>query len=223
MTLSGMGEHADAFAIPARESRIQHVVVNSRFIATIGPAEDTESARGFIARIKAEFADASHNVPAFIIGSEKSFTDYCSDDGEPAGTAGRPTLAVLRGSSLGNVALVITRYFGGTKLGKGGLVKAYTATAQLAVNAVPRARKVKVYELSLGLPYSQLERIRIAVKQYEGEVKSENFSDLVKMRITIPLGEYSGFQNRLREISAGQMKPEIVAMTEILIPFSDQT
>ena len=99
-------------------------MVNSRFIATLAPVFSPEEARTFIAHIKKEFADASHNVPAYIIGGGNTVTEFCSDDGEPSGTSGKPALAVLRGSGLGDVAVVITRYFGGTLLGTGGLVKA---------------------------------------------------------------------------------------------------
>ena len=80
------------YSIPLHEIRREHVVVNSRFIATLGPAANTDEARAFIARIKKEFADASHNVPAYIIGGGNTVTEYFSDDGEPSGTAGRPAL-----------------------------------------------------------------------------------------------------------------------------------
>ena len=102
--------------IPAREARVEMRVVNSRFIATAGPVFSVEEAKAFVARIKQEFADASHNVPAYLVGHGATVTAHCTDDGEPAGTAGRPVLAVLRGSGLGDVAVVVTRYFGGTKL-----------------------------------------------------------------------------------------------------------
>jgi putative IMPACT (imprinted ancient) family translation regulator len=88
--------------IPEREARAELLVVNSRFIATIAPAFTVEEARAFIARIKAEFVDATHHVPAFIIGHGASVVAHCQDDGEPSGTAGRPALAVLRGSGLGD-------------------------------------------------------------------------------------------------------------------------
>src|SRR5215203_6159828 len=133
-----------SYSIPLNEIRLEHVVVNSRFIATIAPVLNVEEARAFIARIKKEFGDASHNVPAYIIGGGNTVSEYFSDDGEPAGTAGRPALIVLRGSGLGDVAVVITRYFGGTLLGTGGLVKAYTESTQLVVNAVGRGRRVPV-------------------------------------------------------------------------------
>ena len=90
------------YLIPLIEIRREHVVVNSRFIATLTPVFTVDEARAFIVRIKKEFADASHNVPAYIIGGGNTVTEFCSDDGEPAGTSGKPALAVLRGSGLGN-------------------------------------------------------------------------------------------------------------------------
>ena len=114
---------SDAYLLPAEEVRRELTVSNSRFIATLAPVSSVNEAKAFVARIRKEFADASHNVPAYIIGGGNSITEYCSDDGEPSGTAGRPALAVLRGSGLGDVAVVVTRYFGGTLLGKGGLVQ----------------------------------------------------------------------------------------------------
>src|SRR5215475_7499736 len=133
------------YTIPMTEIRREHVAVNSRFIATLAPVISIDEARAFISRIKKEFADASHNVPAYIIGGGNTITEFCSDDGEPAGTAGKPALAVMRGSGLGDVAVVITRYFGGTLLGTGGLVRAYTESTQLVVNAVERGRRVRVH------------------------------------------------------------------------------
>jgi uncharacterized YigZ family protein len=123
------------YPIPLNEIRREHVVVNSKFIASLAPVFSVEEARAFLTHIKKEFADASHNVPAYIISGRNTVTEFCSDDGEPSGTAGKPVLAVLRGSGLGDVAVVVTRYFGGTLLGTGGLVKAYTESTQMVVNA----------------------------------------------------------------------------------------
>ena len=148
------------YSIPLNEIRREQIVVNSRFIATLAPVFSTDEARAFISRIKKEFADASHNVPAYIIGGGNTVTEYFSDDGEPAGTSGRPALTVLRGSGLGDVAVVVTRYFGGTLLGTGGLVKAYTESTQLVVNAVERGRRVPVHVAMAAIPYNLFERVR---------------------------------------------------------------
>jgi uncharacterized YigZ family protein len=113
-----------SYLIPAKETRVELIVVNSRFIATVAPVFTVDEAKAFVARIKHEFADASHNVSVYLVGHGASVTAHCTDDGEPAGTAGRPALAVLQGSGLGDVAVVVTRSFGGTKLGTGGLVRA---------------------------------------------------------------------------------------------------
>src|SRR5688500_17874817 len=132
------------YDIPWQEIRREHEVSKSRFIATLAPVFSVEEARAFIIRIKKEFVDASHNVPAYVIGGGNTVNEFCSDDGEPAGTAGRPALAVLRGGGLGDVAVVVTRYFGGTLLGTGGLVRAYTESTQLVVNAVGRGKRVPI-------------------------------------------------------------------------------
>ncbi len=134
------------YRIPARRTRTEIVVVNSRFITTAQPAFSVDEAKAFIQEMKNEFADASHNVPAFLIGYGASVTAHCSDDGEPSGTAGRPALAVLQGSDLGDIVVVVTRYFGGTKLGTGGLVRAYTdAVKSVLGKFTPRRKSADPY------------------------------------------------------------------------------
>jgi uncharacterized YigZ family protein len=206
------------YLIPAEEIRREMVAVNSRFIASLAPVANTDEARAFIARIRTEFPDATHNVPAYIVGGGNSLTEYCSDDGEPAGTAGRPALAVLRGSGLGDVAVVVTRYFGGTLLGKGGLVRAYTESAQLVVNAVRRARRQQVQVALLALPYNLLERVRVLAGKHRGEILDEEFAADVTMTLRVPLENAAGFQADLSELSAGKLRTEPIETTEMLIP-----
>lgn len=205
------------YTIPLHEIRREHVVVNSRFIATLAPVTNVEEARAFIARIKKEFADASHNVPAYIIGGGNTVTEYFSDDGEPSGTAGRPALTVLRGSGLGDVAVVVTRYFGGTLLGTGGLVKAYTETTQLVVQAVERGRRVPVHVAMLAIPYNLLERVRLLVARHQGQVLGEDFAADITMTAQFPVGLFDSFQNELREISAGKLLAEIIETRETVV------
>jgi uncharacterized YigZ family protein len=205
------------YYIPLYEVRREQVVVNSRFIATLAPVVSTEEARAFIARMKKEFADASHNVPAYIIGGGNTVTEYFSDDGEPSGTAGRPALTVLRGSGLGDVALVITRYFGGTLLGTGGLVKAYTESTQQVVNAVGRGRRVPVHIAMAAIPYNLLERLRLMVARYQGEVLGEDFAADITMTLQFPIESFDSFQNELREISAGKIQAEVIESKEKVV------
>ena len=206
------------YLIPAHEIRREHVQVNSRFIASLAPVFSTDEARAFIKRIRQEFPDASHNVPIYIIGGGNNVTDYCSDDGEPQGTAGRPALAVLRGSGLGDVVLVITRYFGGTLLGTGGLVKAYTESAQLVVRDVPRARKLRVHIALLALPYNLLERIRLLTGRHHGAILAEEFAADVTMTLRFPVDDYEAFQADLRELSSGSLQAETMETSEMLVP-----
>lgn len=208
----------DPYLIPAEELRREQVVVNSLFIATLAPVANTDQARNFIARIRLEFPDATHNVPAYIIGGGNNFSDYCSDDGEPSGTAGRPALAVLRGSGLGDVVVVVTRYFGGTLLGKGGLVKAYTESTQMVVNAVNRVRRQQVQVAMLALPYNLLERIRILVSKYHGDILDEGFAADVTITLRLPVENAAEFQAGLSELSAGTLRIELIETTEVLLP-----
>jgi len=205
------------YAIPLTEIRREHVVVNSRFIATLAPVLSVEEARTFVARIKKEFADASHNVPAYIIGGGNTVAEFCSDDGEPAGTSGKPALAVLRGSGLGDAAVVITRYFGGTLLGTGGLVKAYTESTQLVINAVERGRRVPVHVSMLAIPYNLLERVRLMVGRNGGEVLGEDFAGDITMTLQFPVESFDAFQNELRELSAGRLKAEVIESKETIV------
>jgi uncharacterized YigZ family protein len=205
------------YTVPLTEIRREHVVVNSRFIATLAPAFSIDKARAFIGRIKKEFADATHNVPVYVIGGGNTVTEYFSDDGEPAGTSGKPALAVLRGSGLGDVALVITRYFGGTLLGTGGLVKAYTESAQLVVNTVGRGQRVSVHVVMLAIPYNLLERARLLSARHRGEILGEDFAADITMTLQFPVSEFDGFQLGLRELSAGKLQAEVIETRETVM------
>jgi uncharacterized YigZ family protein len=205
------------YSVPLHEIRREHIVVNSKFIAALAPVFSTDEARAFIARIKKEFAGASHNVPAYIIGGGNTVTEFCSDDGEPAGTAGKPALAVLRGSGFGDVAVVVTRYFGGTLLGTGGLVKAYTESTQMVVNAVGRGRRVAVHVALVAIPYNLLERVRLMVKRSHGEVLDEDFAADITMTLQFPVESFDAFQTELSELSAGKLKAEVIESTEKIV------
>ena len=206
------------YSVPLTEIRREHVVVNSKFIATLAPVFSIDEARAFMARIRKEFADASHNVPVYIIGGGNTVTEYFSDDGEPAGTSGKPALAVLRGSGLGDAALVITRYFGGTLLGTGGLVKAYTESAQLVVNTVGRGQRVPVHLVLLAIPYNLLERIRLLSTRHRAEILGEDFAGDITLTIQIPVSDFDAFQLGLRELSAGKLQAEVIDSKETIMP-----
>lgn len=207
------------YALPLSEIRREQIVVNSRFIATLTPVFSVDEARAFMTRIRKEFADASHNVPVYIIGGGNTVMEYFSDDGEPAGTSGKPALAVLRGSGFGDVALVITRYFGGTLLGTGGLVKAYTESARMVVNAAGRGERVAVHVALLATPYNLLERLRLIVTRRHGEVLGEDFGAEVSLTVRLPVDSFEAFQNEVRDLSSGKFAAEIIETKEMIVPF----
>ncbi len=196
--------------IPAEETRVEIRVANSRFIATIAPVFNVEEAKTFIQRIKSEFSDASHNVPAFVIGHGSSTVAHCTDDGEPSGTAGRPALAVLRGNGLGDAVVVVTRYFGGTKLGTGGLVRAYGDAVRQVLTELTLAQKVATYVTMVALPYSLFEQMRLLATAHGGRVLDELFAADVTMTIQFPEARFPEFQEALRELSHGALEAIIV-------------
>ena len=205
------------YFVPLTEIRREHGVLKSRFIATLAPAFSIDEARAFMKRIREEFADASHNVPIYIIGGGNTVTEYFSDDGEPSGTSGKPALTVLRGSGLGDAVLVITRYFGGTLLGTGGLVKAYTEAAQSVVNVVERGRRVPVHVAMMAIPYNLLERVRLLVSKNLGKVLGEDYAGDITITLQFPVENFEIFQKDMREISAGKIQAEVIETKEEIV------
>lgn len=209
--------------VPAQETRVELIVVNSRFIATAAPVFAVEQAKTFISRIKTEFCDASHNVPLYLIGHEPSVIAHCSDDGEPSGTAGRPALAVLRGSGLGNIAVVVTRYFGGTKLGTGGLVRAYSEAVRQVLAALPRAVQIPTHTVLLAVPYPVFERVRLFIQEHHGTILNESFGTDVTLEAQFPIERFAEFTSALLEWSNGTLHAEIVATQDAIMPVESQS
>jgi uncharacterized YigZ family protein len=205
--------------IPAEETRTEINVVNSRFIATIAPVFSVSEAKSYIYKIKVEFSDASHNVPAYVIGHGPSTIAHCNDDGEPSGTAGRPALAVLQGSGIGDAAVVVTRYFGGTKLGKGGLVRAYTNAVQAVLEVMPKAEKISTYTIMVALPYSLFDRIKLLIQGNRGKILDQEFAAEVTITILFAEVDFPAFQAALSEISKGAIMAEIIEQNhETIMP-----
>lgn len=210
----------ERYPIPAHQVRSEIIVVNSRFIATLAPVFSVDEAKAFIARIRAEFADASHNVPAYIVGHGASLITHCSDDGEPSGTAGRPALAVLSGSGLGDAAVVVTRYFGGTKLGTGGLVRAYSDAVRQALAILPRAERIPVHMIMLAAPYNWFERLRLLIAAHQGELLEKDFAADVTLTARFPVESFPAFQDALGQASHGSLAAEIVSTETAIIPLT---
>lgn len=206
------------YPVPAQEIRREMVVVNSRFIATLAPVFDVDEAKAFILRVKNEFSNATHNVPAYVVGFGESVIAHCSDAGEPAGTAGRPMLAVLQGSGLGDAAVVVTRYFGGTKLGTGGLVRAYSDAVRSVIDAVPRAIKVEAHTVMVAFAYTYLERVRRLVQAHAGLHLGEDFGVDVTLTARFKVDDLAGFQRSLQELTNGSVQAEIIETGTVFWP-----
>jgi len=209
-----MGESSENRFIPAASARVEIRVVNSRFIASAGPAAAVADARAFIAGIRAEMPDASHHVYAYVVGHGATTMLGMSDDGEPSGTAGRPVMAVLRGSGLGDVTLVVTRYFGGTLLGTGGLVHAYGDAARAVLAILPREPKIERRRLGVTLPYSAFDQARRLVAAHAGTILEESFAADVTLRVLLPLAQVGPFIAQLGEATAGQAQVREEALDE---------
>lgn len=198
------------YPVPARTTRIESVVVNSRFIATIGRAGSVSEAKAFIQAIRDEMPDATHHVYAFKIGYGGSITEGMTDDGEPSGTAGPPVLAVLRGTDIGNVVIVVSRYFGGTKLGTGGLVRAYGGAAKAAIAALPVEFKIEKRYVGITVHYSLYERLRLLLDEHRAEIDEEDFTTDVTVYAHIPADQLPSLSAELQELTAGQAAPVLL-------------
>ncbi|MCB0167243.1 MAG: YigZ family protein [Anaerolineae bacterium] len=197
------------YPIPAGEARIEHRVKNSVFIGRAAYTPTVEDAKAFIEQVKSEEPNHSHAVYAFAVGHGASVTHGMSDAGEPSGTAGRPALAVVKGSDLGDVTVVIIRYFGGIKLGTGGLVKAYTETTQLALAELPVTEKVERQTVLVTVPYSFYESCRRLVEQHQGQIEAEDFAVEVTLTLTFIVDDLPAFADDLAEATGGQVELKI--------------
>jgi uncharacterized YigZ family protein len=195
------------YLIPARTIRIENEVVNSRFIATVGRADTVHEAKAFIQSARDEMPDATHHVYAFKVGYGGSITEGMTDDGEPSGTAGPPVLAVLRGADIGDIVIVVTRYFGGTKLGTGGLVRAYGGAAKDALAALPVEMKIEKCYVGVSIPYTFYERLKMIATDHHGEIDSEEFDAEVTVYLYFPIDQLESFTAAVRNLTAGQVSP----------------
>ncbi len=194
-----------SYLIPAERVQTEIVIKKSRFITTAQLATSVPEARGVIAGARAEMPDANHHVYAFRVGFGKTVTEGMSDDGEPKGTSGPPTLVVLRGSGIGDIALVTTRYFGGTKLGTGGLVRAYTESAQEALSMLKTELKVEKRLLGLELPYSLYNIVKRLIATHRGEIQEEEFTAQVMLIVRFTVDDSAAFSVDLQERTSAQV------------------
>jgi uncharacterized YigZ family protein len=154
--------------------------------------------------------DATHHAYAFRIGYGNSVIEGMSDAGEPQGTAGAPILSVLRGTPIGDILIVVTRYFGGTKLGTGGLVRAYAEAARAGLNNLQTEQKVSRKRLRMDVPYKLYESIKHLIGKYNGSIENEVFTTSVLLTASLPEDRVAQFKQHLSDVSAGQLRPRVV-------------
>jgi uncharacterized YigZ family protein len=189
----------------AKEASAEQVIDRSRFIAHIARAFSKEEADAFIASVRAQYRDATHNVPAFIVG-EKSELKWTSDDGEPQGTSGPPMLQMLEREGLTNVVCVVTRYYGGIKLGTGGLVRAYTSSAKLALEAAGKHTVKDVSRMSVTIPYTLLGKLQNIEKSEPFTIEEISYTDAVDLTLHMDLEDEERVRALLMELSAGTVR-----------------
>eukprot|EP00667_Euglena_gracilis_P019583 EG_transcript_21008 len=196
---------ADTTYVPETETEVEIKIKNSRFIGTAGHTTSPEEARAFIRRIQERYPDASHWCYAFAIGHGASVTQGMSDAGEPSGTAGKPILNVLMGSGLGDCTVVVTRYFGGTKLGTGGLVKAYTQGAQAVLAAVRRRPKVALARLAVTVAYDLHPRCRALAERVGATVEAEAFEEAATLMLAVGQTQAEQLERLLVDVTRGNI------------------
>ncbi len=179
----------------------------SRFIATVRSCETEEEACAFIEEMKKKYWDASHNCSAMVLGSRGELT-RCSDDGEPGGTAGRPMLEVLLGEGIRNVAVVVTRYFGGTLLGTGGLVRAYSQAVKEGLKACRTGMMRYGCDLALETDYNGIGKILYLLGQQGMEPLESDYGENVRLKVRIPIETEERLTKALVEITSGRVKIE---------------
>ena len=189
----------------AKEARAEQIIEKSRFIASIAPVGSREEADAFFDRIRKEFPDATHNVPAFVLG-ERQQLQWGSDDGEPGGTAGTPIAVFLAKEGLTNVAVVVTRYFGGIKLGTGGLVRAYTSSARLAVQEAGKLEVRQEIRLRFAMDYSLLGRLKNMTSKLPFSIEELSYEDCVKPLIRFAPEDENAVIAALSDLTGGTLK-----------------
>jgi uncharacterized YigZ family protein len=199
------------YLIPSAEATAQITDRGSRFLGICACVESVPDARAFLAEIRSRYADASHHVYAFAVGHGSTVTHGMSDAGEPSGTAGRPVLAVVRGSDLGDVIVVVVRWFGGTKLGTGGLVRAYTKGAQGVLAATSTTRRVQTKSLTVRLPYDRYDPCRNALRKLAEqdpenavEIIDESFTEHATLHLCGPESAVDEIVERFVDLTSGR-------------------
>ena len=192
------------YPVPAQQHRAVQVIDRSRFICTVARVQSSEEAQAFIKAMNAEFPDATHHCWAYVVGAPGS-TDRVgmSDDGEPHGTAGRPMLTVLLHSGIGEIAAVVTRYYGGTKLGTGGLVKAYGGAVQEALADMPRAERIDSVDVTVKVAYGAIGALQQLWPAFDAELLEQRFDVEAEVCVRVPRVRLAAMEQAIQNATRG--------------------
>lgn len=196
--------------------KTEYIVEKSRFIGTVAPCNSLEEAQEFIAMTSKNYWDATHNCTAFAIGSNQE-QQRSSDDGEPSGTAGKPILEALKKKEITNTVIVVTRYFGGIKLGAGGLIRAYSHVANLALEEAPKELVAPRQLVSVAIPYSHFGSIELYLQE-EHIYFEKNFAQEVNLTLYLPPAMVETMEEALTNKTNGQARWHLLDMKEVTIP-----
>lgn len=180
----------------------------SRFIATVFPVSSEEEAVTAIEKVKKKYYDARHNCYAYVIGGTQKMS-RCSDDGEPSGTAGRPILEVIQGEDIRNILIIVTRYFGGTLLGTGGLVRAYTQAAQAGIEASVIADRKQGIKYNIHTDYNGIGKLQYLAGNMGIPILDTIYTEAVRMLLLVPASDKEAFEKQVTEATAGRAQMEI--------------
>lgn len=193
----------EEYLVPTGYGEDEFVEKKSRFIGRIWPVESEEEALERISQMNKDYSDAAHNCWAYVI---KDGPARFSDNGEPGGTAGNPMMQVLQKEQLNNVLCVATRYFGGILLGAGGLVRAYTKTAKIAVNAAGKSIKRVWSVLYIPCPYNFYERVKLETEAFGGIIRDTQFGAEVELEILVAQPRAQEFLDKILDMTAGTVE-----------------
>ncbi|MDO4265944.1 MAG: YigZ family protein [Eubacteriales bacterium] len=196
------------YRIITKLSEAETEVKKSRFLAALAPCRSEEEARAFLESVKKKHYDARHNCFAFRIGDPEQVFERQSDDGEPQGTAGKPMLEILKGNALYDVCAVVTRYFGGTLLGTGGLLRAYSDALREALNTAPSEELKRGIRLRIACDYAMANRVKSLAARSELFTEREEYAENCTLYYLLPETEEPSFSEKVREMSAGKAETE---------------
>ena len=194
------------YKIPVQEVIHETTVSRSRFLCYLFPCQSAEVFKARLTELHQQHPNANHHCYAFVNGAPQDSQQYgFSDDGEPSGTAGKPMLAVLQGSEIGELAAIVVRYFGGVKLGTGGLQRAYGGAVREALLHLQTTVKVAVTEQALVCDYQDITDIEHLIKTHQANIVSQYYQENIKMVLAIPDDQLKLFKQQLLTVSAGRL------------------